>query len=158
MDRRMHSIGTLMLTILFGVGTVTASAAETKIARSQLPAAVQKTVDEQSQGATIKGFTKETEDGVLEYEAEMVVNGHSRDVSIAKDGTVIEVEDEVALNSLPVPVQKALQEKAAGAKITKVESLTKKGKLVAYEAATLKGTKKGEIQVGPNGGTLAHEE
>jgi hypothetical protein len=30
--------------------------------------------------------------------------------------------------------------------------------LVAYEAATLEGAKKGEIQVGPNGEKLAHEE
>jgi hypothetical protein len=55
-------------------------------------------------------------------------------------------------------VQAALTAKAGGAKITKVESLTKHGKLVAYEAATLKGTKKGEIQVGPDGGKLSHEE
>ena len=132
--------------------------AETKIDRSKLPPAVEKTVQEQSQGATIKGFSKETENGVLEYEAEMMVDGHSRDIAIAKDGTLLEVEEEVALNSLPDSVQKALATKAGGAKITKVESLTKKGKLVAYEAATLKGTKKGEIQVGPNGEKLSHEE
>ena len=39
-----------------------------------------------------------------------------------------------------------------------MESLTKRNKLVAYEAATMKGTKKGEIQVGPDGGKLSHEE
>jgi hypothetical protein len=88
----------------------------------------------------------------------MTVGGHGRDVAIAKDGTLLEIEDEVALNTLPAPAQSALMAKAAGAKITKVESLTKKGKLVAYEAATLKGTKKGEIQVGPSGEKLAHEE
>jgi hypothetical protein len=132
--------------------------ADKKVSRSQLPPAVEKTVQEQSQGATIKGFATETEGGVLEYEAEMMVNGHSKDISIAKDGTLLEVEEEVAMSALPVGVQKALTVKAAGAKITKVESLTKKGKLVAYEAATLKGTKKGEIQVGPNGEKLAHAE
>jgi hypothetical protein len=30
--------------------------------------------------------------------------------------------------------------------------------LVAYEATTLKGTKKGEVQVGPNGEKLTREE
>jgi uncharacterized membrane protein YkoI len=135
-----------------------AASAEKKIERSALPPAVEKTVQAQSQGATIKGFTSETEDGVFLYEVQMTVNGHGRDISIAKDGTVLEVEDEVALNTLPAAVQSALTAKAAGAKITKVETLTKKGKLVAYEAATLKGTKKSEIQVGPNGEKLAHEE
>lgn len=134
------------------------SLAETRIDRSKLPPAVEKTVQEQSQGATIKGFSTETEGGVFEYEVEMMVNGHSKDIAIAKDGTLLEVEQEVAMSSLPDAAQKALTAKAAGAKITKVESLTKKGKLVAYEAATLKGTKRGEIQVGPNGEKLAREE
>lgn len=135
-----------------------ASVAETRIDRSTLPPAVEKTVQQQAQGATIKGFTTEIENGVFEYEAEMIVNGHSKDIAIAKDGTLLEVEEEVAINSLPAAVQKALTTKAAGAKITKVETLIRKGKLVAYEATTQKGTKKGEIQVGPNGERLAHEQ
>jgi hypothetical protein len=135
-----------------------AASAEKKIERSALPPAVEKTVQAQSKGATIKSFTLETEDGLTSYEAAMVVNGHGRDIEIAKDGTLLEVEDEVALNTLPGAVQSALTAKAAGAKIVKIESITKKGKLVAYEAATLKGAKKGEIQVGPNGEKLAHEE
>jgi hypothetical protein len=36
--------------------------------------------------------------------------------------------------------------------------MTKTGKLVAYAAATLKSTKKGEIKVGPDGEKLAHQE
>lgn len=139
-------------------GSLVALAADKKISRSDLPAAVEKTVQEQSRGATIRGYASERESGVLEYEAEMVVNGHTKDVAIGKDGTVLEVEEEVAFDSLPGSVKSALTAKAAGAKITKVESLTKKDKLVAYEAATLKGSKKGEIQVGPNGEKLAHEE
>ena len=134
------------------------ASAEKKVERSALPAAVEKTVQSQSQGATIKGISSDTEDGVFEYEVEMTVDGHGRDIAIAKDGTLLEIEDEVAINTLPAAVQNALATKAAGAKITKVESLTKKGKLVAYEAATLKGAKKGEIQVGPNGEKLTREE
>ncbi len=149
----MFVTGAVTLTGMTGVAS-----AETKIDRSKLPPAVEKTVQEQSQGATIKGFMTETESGVFEYEAEMMVNGHTKDIAIAKDGTLLEIEEEVAMNTLPDSVQKALTTKAAGAKITKVETLTKKGKVVAYEAATLKGTKKGELQVGPNGEKLAHEE
>jgi hypothetical protein len=134
------------------------ASAEKTIPRSALPPAVERTVQAQSKGATVKGFSTEMEGGKRIYEAEMMVDGHSRDINIAADGTVIEIEEEVALNSLPASVQQALTAKAAGAKITKVESLTKKDKLVAYEAGTLKGSKKGEIQVGPQGEKLAHEE
>ena len=138
--------------------TLAAVAQEKKIDRSALPPAVEKTVQSQSEGATIKGFTTEREHGQRVYEAEMVVNGHTRDIEIASNGAVNEVEEEIAFDSLPAGVRAALTEKAAGAKITKVESLTKKGKLVAYEAATLKGAKHGEIQVGPEGQKLAQEQ
>jgi uncharacterized membrane protein YkoI len=133
-------------------------AQERKIDRSDLPPAVEKTVQAQSQGATIKGYAAEVEHGKKTYEVEMIVDGRTKDIQIEPDGTVSEIEDEVAFDSLPASVQAGLTKKAAGAKITKVESLTKKGKLVAYEAATLKGTKKGEVQVGPDGNPLAHEE
>ena len=56
-------------------------------------------------------------------------------------------------------MQKALTTKAMGRRrLPRLSALSKKGKLVAYEAATLKGAKAGEIQVGPNGEKLAREE
>jgi hypothetical protein len=42
--------------------------------------------------------------------------------------------------------------------MTRVESLTKAGKIVAYEADVKNGSKHSEVQVGPNGNKLAHEE
>ena len=146
------------LAAAFLVFTLGATAQEKKIEESNLPPAVLKTVKEQSKGATIKGYSTDREHGKTVYEAEMMVNGHSKDIEIAEDGSLNEIEEEVSLASLPASVQAALTAKAGEAKITKVESLTKHNKLVAYEAATLKGTKKGEIQVGPDGGKLAHEE
>ncbi|HEU5341278.1 hypothetical protein [Edaphobacter sp.] len=138
--------------------TLTAFGQEKKIDRSALPAAVEKTVQAQSEGAVIKGFTTEREHGTRVYEAEMMVSGHSKDIEIASDGTLNEIEEGVVFDSLPASVRAALTKKAAGAKITRVESLTKHGKLVAYEAGILKGTRHGEIQVGPEGQTMAHEE
>jgi len=146
------------LATAFLLCTLGATAQEKKIQESNLPSAVQKTVKEQSKGATIKGYSTDREHGKTIYEAEMMVDGHSKDIEVAADGTLNEIEEEVAFASLPAKVQAALTAKAGVAKITKVESLTKHNKLVAYEAATLNGTKKGEIQVGPDGGKLAHEE
>jgi uncharacterized membrane protein YkoI len=135
-----------------------ASAQEKKVEQSSLPPAVQKTVQEQSQGATIRGYSTERDHGKKVYEAEMLVDGHTKDIEIGQDGSLNEIEEEVAFEKLPTDVQASLTARAAGAKITKVESLTKHDKLVAYEAATLNGTKKGEIQVGPDGGKLSHKE
>lgn len=133
-------------------------AQETKIQRSDLPAAVQKTVDEQSKGAIVRGFAKEIEKGQTIYEVELTANGHSKDISIDANGKVLEIEEVVPFDSLPDAVKQGLQTKAARRKIVKVESLTKHGKVVAYEAKVTSGAKKSEIQVGPDGKPLAHEE
>ena len=122
-----------------------ASGQEKKIKRSDLPPAVEKAMAEVSKGAAIKGFSKETENGKTTYEVE-------------PNRTVAEVEEEVALDSLPAEVKEGLNAKAAGGKILKVESLTKKGKLVAYEAHIEAEGKRHEIQVGPDGKPLDHEE
>jgi len=136
----------------------TSSAQEKKIKRSELPPAVEKTVAAQSAGATIKGFSTEKENGQTLYEAEMTVNGHSKDISMTADGSIVEIEEQVAFDSLPADVKAGLQAKAGKGKILKVESLTKKGKLVAYEAKVDTNGKKSEVQVGPDGKPLDHEE
>jgi hypothetical protein len=143
------------------VGVLLATSAvaqEKKIKRSELPPAVEKTVAAQSAGATVKGFSKENEKGQTYYEAEMVVNGHSKDLLIDTNGAIVEVEEEIAMNALPADVKAGLQAKAAEGKLVKVESITKKDKLVAYEAQVTKGGKKSEVQVGPDGKPLDHEE
>ncbi|HEY6350496.1 MAG TPA: hypothetical protein VI636_13905 [Candidatus Angelobacter sp.] len=145
----------LTLSLLFAAGL---SAQEKHVQKSDLPAAVQKTADEQSKGATVKGYNKEIENGKVEYEVELMVNGHSKDVSMDPQGTVLEVEEEVALNSLPPAVSEGLRQKAGKGTIRKVESLTKHGTLVAYEAQVLTGGKRSEIQVGPDGKPLDHQE
>ena|SRR5437016_5072431 len=145
----------VMLALLFAIA---ASAQEKKIKKSDLPAAVQKNADEQSKGATVKGYSTEVEDGKTLYEVELTVNGHSKDVSMSPEGAVVEVEEEVALDKLPAEVREGLQKKAGAGKITKVESLTKQGKLVAYEAQVRTNGKKSEVQVGPDGKALSRPE
>lgn len=138
--------------------TLTAAAQEKKIERSALPPAVEKAVQAETKGATIKGFAEEREHGKIFYEAETIVNGHTRDILFAVDGSIAEIEEEVPFDTLPASVQAGLNKKAAGVNIDKVESLTKKGKLVAYEGHIKRNGKSAEIQVGPEGQNLAHEE
>src|SRR5260370_29699943 len=112
----------------------TSSAQEKKIKRSDLPPAVEKTVAAQSTGATIKGFSTEKENGQTLYETEMTVNGHSKDISMTADGSIVEIEEQLALDSLSPEVKAGLQPKASKGKILKVQSLTKKDKLLAHHA------------------------
>src|SRR5258708_13583960 len=89
-------------------GMAAAQDQEKKIKRSDLPAAVEKTIAAQSAGATIKGFSQEKENGQIFYEAEMAGNGHTNDVLIDATGAVVEVEEEVALDALSPEVNAAL--------------------------------------------------
>ena len=92
-------------------------------------------MDQQSQGATVRSYSSDSEDGQLQYEVSLTVDGHTKDVTIAPDGTINEIEEEVFPDKLPSSMREALQ---------KTQATT--------------GGKKSEIQVGPDGGNLAHPE
>jgi hypothetical protein len=156
----MKAYSTLAMTaLLVGVVTCSVVQAESKrIQRRQLPPAVEKTVIAESKGAAIRGFSTEVEDGKTVYEATLTIDGHVRVLEIDEQGNLLETEDEVSLASVPPAVKAALTKTAGKGTITKVETLTKKGKLVAYEAVVKTGTKRSEIQVGPDGKKLAHPE
>ena len=139
--------------------TANAIAQEKKIQRSDLPPAVERTVSAaQNPGVTIRGFSQETEKGQTYYEAETTVNGHSKDLLMDAHGAIVEVEEQVDFDSLQPSVKDGLQAKAGTAKILKVESITKKNRLVAYEAVVQTRGQKKEVQVDPDGKPLDHEE
>ncbi|HXE82700.1 MAG TPA: PepSY domain-containing protein [Gemmatimonadales bacterium] len=146
------------LAVLLATRTTPSAAQEKKVTPSQLPAAVRRTADEQSRGAKVLGYETEKENGQTVYEVEMTVGGRSRDVTIDSSGNVLEVEEQVVFDSLPEAVRSGLRAAAGGGQITNVESLTKRGTLVAYEAHVRTGDKRSEIQVGPDGKPLAHPE
>ncbi len=141
--------------VLFAANLFSSSAraAETKIAMQDLPVAVQNAVKEQSKGATIRGFTKEVENGATEYEAELAVNGHGKDISFDAAGHLVSVEEEVKLENLPAAARAAIQKAAEGGTLRKVESVTEHGKSF-YEASIRRGGKSSEIQVDSNGARI----
>lgn len=148
-----------MAAVVAGLAALsTVRAQERKIKREDLPAAVQQTVAEQSKDAKVKGFSTEVEKGKTLYEAELVVQGHSRDILMDAQGNIVEIEEEVAMDALPAAVKEGLAKAARSGTISRVESLTKNGKLVAYEAVVKTGAKRSEVQVGPDGQKLAHSE
>lgn len=120
--------------LLIGAGglSATVNAEDTKIKRSDLPPVVEATVSAQGFGASVRGFRMEKENGKIFYEVEMMVNGHSKDILMDSKGEIVKVE-EVAMAELTPNVKTGLLTKARTTKITKIESIVKKGQLVAYE-------------------------
>jgi uncharacterized membrane protein YkoI len=125
-----------------------AMAAGKKIQKKDLPGAVQKAVqEEEAKGATVKNIIAEKEGGKTVYEVETIVRGRTRDIIFAATGSIVESEEEVALDAIPAPARAALE---AGGKVIKVETLTK-GAKVAYEAQVEKNGKKSEVTVDATG-------
>ena len=135
-------------------GIVLGQEHERRVRMKDLPQAVQKTIHEQSQGATIKGFSKEVEHGQTYYEVEMKVNGHGKDLLIDSNGRVVESEEEVALNALPSTVKIGIEQYAGKGQVIKVESITRDNTIVMYEAVVRKTGKQSEFKVGPDGKPL----
>ena len=57
-------------------------------------------------------FATEVEKGKRLFEAELEINGRSKDISMGKNGNIVEVEQEVTMDSLPAAVQDALKKRA----------------------------------------------
>lgn len=109
-----------------------AHASEKKIAKTDIPAPVQAAMDEQSKGATVRGYNVEIEDGKTFYELETNKNGKSRDLLFEPSGKIAEIEEETDLASVPTAVKAAIEKNApAGAKV-KIEAGAKGGTEISY--------------------------
>jgi uncharacterized membrane protein YkoI len=124
--------------------------AEIKIKMEDLPKAIQDAVKEQTKDATIAGYFKEVEKGKTMYEVETKVNGLSRDLLFDAKGNVVSIEEETTLDKIPTGAKAAIEKRATGGKITKVETVTE-GATVSYEAVVNKKGKNTEIGVNADG-------
>ncbi len=115
-----------------------------------LPAAVQKAVQDHTKGATVVGLSEEREDGKVLYEVETTIKGRTRDLLFDSAGTLMEVEEEVALDAVPAAVRSVLSTRG---KVLKVESLTK-GTTVTYEAQVDRNGKKSEVVIDAKGNAI----
>ncbi|MGD0010856.1 MAG: hypothetical protein ABSE93_20220 [Terriglobia bacterium] len=143
------TLSILMVTLGFTAGLASEKATTMK----DLPAAVQRTVQEQSKGAAILHLSREVEGGKTVYEVEMKVKGRGKDVTIDGSGAVLEVEEEVALESIPGAARAAIKKATGSGQITKVETVTE-GNQLAYEAHLRKDGKRSEVKVSGDGRLL----
>ena len=154
----MTLVRNLPLFILAAAVTPHAFSQEKKVERRDLPPAVEKALTSVASGAEIRGFATEKENGQIFYEVQLSTHGRKKDVLMDATGQVVEVEEEITLDALAPAVRDGLQARAGKGKLIKVESITKHDKLVAYEAQVLTGSRKSEVQIGPDGKALNHEE
>ena len=66
-----------------------AESSEKRVKMADLPLAVQKAVQEHSKGAALRGLSREVENGVTLYEAELKVDDRTKDVTFNPEGQVV---------------------------------------------------------------------
>jgi hypothetical protein len=141
----------LVLLTTIAISVLPAAAAKS-LRVKDLPAAVQKTVQETLKGAEIKNISKEVEKGVTQYEVESMLNGKHRDFNVDAKGKLVVVEEEVDIASIPAAAKAAIEKKVAGGKLGMVETVNKGDGATLYEAAyTSKAGKKGAVLVKADG-------
>jgi uncharacterized membrane protein YkoI len=134
-DKDMKRTGFLMAVAMFAMSSVVfaqaAAPAQKKAAPAakdhlkDLPPAVRATVEAETKNATIKGVSKEKENGKTVYELESLVNGRTRDLMIDSAGKVYVIEEQLDVDKAPVPVKAAMEAKG---KIVVLEMVMENGK------------------------------
>jgi hypothetical protein len=150
-----HSIHiALAQTIFLFAPGMYALAAEHNVPCNTLPRAVQQKSKSIVEGATIHACIRDSSNGKTSYELELLKNGRSRDLTFDSDGNLLEIEEQVDIASLPQPVAAAIQKAAAGGHVGKVESLTRGGTLIGYEATVTHNSKRREVAFHPDGSAM----
>ena len=131
--------------------TVAGQAAEKKIKQADLPPAVLRAVEAQTQNAgdTVTGYTKDTVEGETLYKASLLVGGHARVVTIATDGSVASVENEIEWEAVPADIQTTLTKAAGKGKLSDFRSVSKDGEIVSYNALLTTNNNRDRVSVKP---------
>lgn len=132
------------------IGGFSASGQERRVVEKRVPAAIINAFKTAYPTATIKGFSREKENGKVFYEIESKDGEVRRDVLYNPDGSVAEIEETIAPVELPSTVQELIRSKYAGAVVTKAEKLTA-GDKVGYEVILRKGKRRMELEFDADG-------
>ena len=109
-------------------------------------------------GASITGCKAEHEDGRDQFEVKLADRtGGRSEVDLAPDGTVLQIEQESALDQVPGPVMTAFAAKYPGAKPSRAEKQTHPGHGTTYELAFTADGKRREITFAEDGRLVGEE-
>jgi uncharacterized membrane protein YkoI len=96
-----------------------------KIALDKVPGPIMKAITTRFPGAKLKSVEKELEDGKVVFDVELSHDGRKYEMDIKEDGTIIEIEKEVAAKDLPEAVTKALETRYPKAQIKEIMEVNK---------------------------------
>jgi hypothetical protein len=88
-----HLLTSTAMAAAFALGLSAPAYADEKVEMKDLPAAVQKTIQDYLAGGTVTGIDKESENGKTSYSADVKKpNGERVEIKVAEDGKLIKAE------------------------------------------------------------------
>lgn len=114
---------------------------------AKIPPAAAEALKKAAGTATIKAVDIEKDGKVTIYEVELSEAGKpDREVSVTADGKPNASEETVPLEKVPEAARKAIEAGAKGAKIDRVQRITRGGSTITYEALYNNKGKKTEVE------------
>jgi uncharacterized membrane protein YkoI len=122
-------VGAVMLLVPLATGVRAADDKDKKIPLDKVPKPIREAIDGRFPGADVSSVEKETENGKVMFDVELKHQGRKYEMDIAEDGTIIEIEKEVAQADVPESVTNTIKARFPGATIKEVMEVNKvKGK------------------------------
>ena len=131
----LRSLTVLLAVVVFCLSFLAQENKGKSLQPKDLPAVVQKTMEDNVKGGQIRNISKEKEDGIEQYEVESLVNGKSRDFNVDTKGNLLVVEEATTIDVIPATAKASILKKVADGKLRTVETFTKPGQPMMYEAA-----------------------
>lgn len=152
--------GVIVLTALVLPGVI-ARGADKKISKQDVPAKVMDSINSRFPNADVTGIEKENENGGVVYDFELKHDGHKYEADVKEDGTITEIEKEVAAKDLPPALSHSIKAKYPDATIKEVMEVNKvtgtQEKPIHYEATISTGGKEKEVVVSLDGKAVKEE-
>ena len=108
-----------------GLMTLAASGRAEKIPLDKVPAKVMAAINARFPDQKLKSVEKETEDGAVVFDVELSQKGRKYEADIKEDGTIVEIEKEVAAKDFPAACAKAIAAKFPNAKVKEIMEINK---------------------------------
>ena len=142
-----------------------------------LPAAVQKTINEQAAGGKIREIERETEDGTTFYEVDITKNGKRMEFKVGETGKLLTqpmsgaeragqkvrdktsglIDNDLTLEQLSPEAQATVKKETAGGEISEIEQEKEDG-LTFYEIEFEKDGEDREIRVDQSGKVVKRDD
>ncbi len=126
-----------------------------KIAPDKLPQKIKDSIKDRFPGAEVTSAEKENEKGKVMYDIELKHEGRKYEMDIKEDGTIVEIEKEIAAKDVPDAITKAVKKKFPTSTIKEVMEVNavtgKEEKPIHYEVAIETDGKKKEVIVSLDG-------